>query len=126
MNENINECIIKCKTMFGFNKNYVLKLINARANNNTLKSRELAAKDILTFSENTEALYGSDLQAIMNTVLIERKTLKQQMLNNISSLKTLDKYFLLASDHIDKIKITKTKFDNEKAIIRLSGIGKIA
>lgn len=126
MNNNavINECVIKCKVVFGFNKSYVYKLISAKAQDDSILSKESAASEILDFAKDIESLYGKDIYKVINTVLIDKKTLKQHMLLSVSSPENLHKYFESASAKINQVKISKANIEPEKVALRLLGIGR--
>ena len=111
----INEAIIKCKQIFGFNKQSSLKLI---------KNRE--EKEVLNFINNVELIYGNNLKGLLDKVIIERKTVKQHLLNKDNNYKKIIKMFEIVMIKSESITLIKTEIDNEKSILRLSGIGRIS
>lgn len=119
----IEKCMAEYKKIFKINKNYTFKIINKYANNKNI-SLEKASEELLAFAHKILNLYGSNVYKIINTVLIENKTIKYHMLYKVNDFNKLEDYFYIASDKIDIIRFKEEKIDPFQLYLRTYNIGK--
>lgn len=111
------------KKIFKINKNYTFKIINKYADNKNI-SLEKASGELLAFAHKILNLYGSNVYKIINTVLIENKTIKYHMLYKVDDFNKLEDCFYIASDKIDIIRFKEEKIDPFQLYLRTYNIGK--
>ena len=124
-NETLEECYVNCKKTFNFNKQYVNKLIKK---SNSLENSIPEDNFIINlnyFAEKIYSLYGETLSKFMTNIIINKKTLRQHMMNNTKSLNSLLKYFEEAKNKSKNITLIKTEIDPIKIRLRTINIGKI-
>jgi hypothetical protein len=128
----VNDCVTLCQKVLGLKVNEIAKLVDVSRATLDLHRKGANIKDmgeyqkLYDFVKRIESDFGDSIKAGVRNILIQRKTLLQHLLLNKSNL--MDTY-LHVKEVASKLRNVNThpiEFNEPKARLRLSGIGRLA
>lgn len=127
-----SDCINKCKDTLGLKVNEIAKLIGISRATLDLHKKGSPVKNmepyerLYAFVSDIEGAYGTSISKGVRNVLVERKTLVQHLISNRDDLSQCKYIIDEVASKLGNVNTFKTKVDESKANLRLTGIGRMA
>lgn len=126
------DCINKCKDILGLKINEIAKLVGISRATLDLHKKGAPVKNmeayerLYAFVSDIEATYGTSVSKGIRNILVEKKTLAQHLVSNREDLSQCKYIIDEVASKLVNVNTFKTKVDESKLDLRLTGIGRMA
>lgn len=128
----VNDCVLLSQKVLGLKINEFAKLVGVSRATLDLHRKGANVKDmtdyqkVYDFIAEIESNFGDTIKTGMRNILINRKTLLQHFMQNRDELEKTRPFIEEVASKIGNVTTIKSKIDDSKSNLRLSGIGRMA